>query len=537
MVHKFGAARVTEEKEAEPASFLPHQEKVNLEMFRAIETLGRKLERAESERDRLARRLALIESSASVDEKTGRLYLPVAMGAGEDDRYHVPAATPRWMMIASLMSSAVAFFALGVVLFREPQVTLTPKQIAILNSLAEPQMARFDSKSWKSISEKDVDPDADVLARKPTPFLPGDKELASEEKNAEMSVPPADETAMASSNDTPAQSLPVTQEKTTETAPVELTKPAVTAEPEPITEQAAAAKPDTSAAKEEVAPAPVSSVAANDAAPVSVTKTEAKEAPVAAASVAEEKMAKAAPATDTAELSRDKSLPSKLADLEKRAFDGVPEAQHDLATLYASGRLVKQNYKRAIYWFKKAAEGDIANADYNLGVMYQQGLGVQKNLASALDWYAKAANLGHPEAMYNLGIAYIQGIGTQQSIEKGVGFFKDAANAGVSQAAFNLGVLYESNFIGPINLSKALDWYQVAANEGHADAGASIERLKKQIAAKQADGTRSEDISDDALQAADMIDPSSGEETGEGDASPADEDAPAITKKPSRYKK
>ena len=55
-------------------------------------------------------------------------------------------------------------------------------------------------------------------------------------------------------------------------------------------------------------------------------------------------------------------MPAKLAQLEKRAFQGIPEAQHDMATLYASGKLVAQNYPRAIHWFTKSADGGVANA-------------------------------------------------------------------------------------------------------------------------------------------------------------------------------
>lgn len=528
MVHSFGTARMKEEKEVEAASFLPHQEKVNLEMFRAIETLGRKLERAESERDRLARRLALIESSATVDEKTGRLYLPVALGAENESRYTPAAETPRWMMIASLMSSAVAFFALGVVLFREPQMALTPKQIAILNSLAEPQMAKFDAKSWKDLSEHDVDQNALEAGHKPaTPFLPGDKELAAEEKSAETAIiPPVDETAMASASVLP-QSEMVEPVAPAEPTSVDLLKTT----PEPITEHAEITQSSPTASKEPPAVSVAVTPSVKDEV-IDQEKTAEKEVSSIKPEVAEAVEKKPVLKNEAQKMAPDKTLPQKLADLEKRAFDGVPEAQHDLATLYASGRLVQQNYKRAVYWFKQASGGDIANADYNLGVMYQQGLGVQKDLTQALDWYAKAADLGHPEAMYNLGIAYIQGIGTQQSIEKGVAFFKDAANAGVSQAAFNLGVLYESNFIGPINLDKALDWYQVAANEGHADAQASVDRLKKQVAAK-----KDETPGVSSLREEDLVDPVAGEETGEGDASPVSDDVPsAPAKKQPRHK-
>src|ERR1700722_4419669 len=118
VVNKFGAARLLDPTNAT----LDGQARVNAEIFTAVEILGRKLERVEAERDRLARRLALIESAATVDEKTGKLYLPVVMS--EDAAPVKEYVTPKWMIPVSLMSSAIALFSLGMVMFHEPAPAL-----------------------------------------------------------------------------------------------------------------------------------------------------------------------------------------------------------------------------------------------------------------------------------------------------------------------------------------------------------------------------------------------------------------------------
>ncbi len=240
-----------------------------------------------------------------------------------------------------------------------------------------------------------------------------------------------------------------------------------------------------------------------------------------------DKAAAVAASEDAGGIAPDAALPKKLAVLQKRAYQGIPEAQHDLATLYAAGTLVPQDYHRAAFWFTKAAEGGVANAHYNMGVIYHQGLGVPVDMAKALGWYEKAAELGHPEAMYNLGIAYIEGIGTKVDIDKGVSYFKRASKAGVVQAAYNLGVLYESNFIGPIDTKKAAEWYKVAAKAGHTGARDALARLGGGAISNSA----AADTGDQALTLADKIEPSAGgdEETGEGDSSPV---AEAPHKKP-----
>jgi hypothetical protein len=453
------------------------QERVNAEIFTAIEILGRKLERTESERDRLARRLALMESAATVDETTGKLYLPVVVNS-EAAPYATAQGAAKWTVMASLMSSAIALFALGIVLFRAPEPVLTRDQVATLEALKGTQFTKLmpDSGAWKNVNDSSEMTTPEVAANTVVP-------------NPEIAAAVAANAA----NSNPMANAEVVNAETT-TAPVvtETTAPVVAAEQMPI--------PLTTPPTEKLA----------EAAPVEV-----KPAPVRVVKETQVKKAEPKKTVITATIAHDASLPEKLTRLETRAFEGVPEAQHDLATLYAAGKLVAQNYPRAIYWFTKAADGGVANAHYNMGVIYHQGLGVKADMTLAMTWYEKAAELGHPEAMYNLGIAYIEGVGTKQNLEKGISYFKRAANAGVTQAAYNLGVLYESNFIGHIDMAKAQEWYQTAAHAGHADAQKALERLKDSHDVADSGLT----VADTTAVAGDAIEPSSGEEYGEGDAS------------------
>ena len=516
-----------------------HQERVNTEMFKAISLLGRKLERAEGERERLIRRLIQIESSATVDEETGKLYLPVVTGKAPPPQI-IERSPPSWQGLTSVLSSVLALCAIGLVLFREPAPPaqqLTQRQLAALDALAKTHFAKLDKNAWKPIddeydamaSPRDIDVSRFTLAPSPEP-------AQVEERPAEEAV---SLTQLADNDYSPtveelAAIEPATGEPESEEVPKSATvvakapiKPApVSAKPAPqeLTSQektavpAAPERPVRMAAVQRPVPAP-----ANEYAPIPLTPQ--------AGGREEVKPARPAPTTING-VEPDPSLPGKLATLEKRAFGGEPEAQHDIATLYASGKLVAQNFKRAVFWFSQAASKDVANAHYNLGVMFQQGLGVRKDVNKALGWYEKAAQLGHPEAMYNLGIAYIEGIGTTRNISRGVAFFKQAANAGVAQAAYNLGVLYESNFIGAIDLARASEWYQVAANEGHQDARDAIARLKGDMG-YAAYGTDEAAINDQGLTLAN-IEPAAGNDEdfeggyGEGDATPLDEQGRAM---------
>ncbi len=70
--------------------------------------------------------------------------------------------------------------------------------------------------------------------------------------------------------------------------------------------------------------------------------------------------------------------------------------------MYAEGQGVTQNYPKAKYWYKKAAEQGNANAQNNLGVLYENGQGVTQNFTQAKSWFEKAAAQGNTLAQHAL---------------------------------------------------------------------------------------------------------------------------------------
>ncbi|MGB0720455.1 MAG: hypothetical protein ACPGRX_08275, partial [Bdellovibrionales bacterium] len=163
----------------------------------------------------------------------------------------------------------------------------------------------------------------------------------------------------------------------------------------------------------------------------------------------------------------DKNLPNIVKNIEDQAFAGIGEAQHDLAAIYTAGHGgVAQDYKRAAFWFERAAENGIANASYNLAVLHHQGLGMPADIGTALLWYEDAARKGHAEAQYNLGIAHIEGIGVPYNPSLASRYFEDAANKGIVEAAYNLGLIYENGLLGSPKPDEALVWYKNAADQG-----------------------------------------------------------------------
>ncbi len=186
----------------------------------------------------------------------------------------------------------------------------------------------------------------------------------------------------------------------------------------------------------------------------------------------------------------DAALPAVIKQVEAKAFEGVPEAQHDLAAIYTAGHGgVTVDYSKAALWFQEAAVNGIANARYNLGVLYHQGLGVERDVNKAINWYRAAAALGHPEAQYNLGIAYIEGIGTQYNPRVAADYFQTAAQGGVTEAAYNLGLIHENGLLGDPDMNEAVFWYKLSSDY-NPEARVAFDQIVKAMTLKPADISR-----------------------------------------------
>lgn len=95
------------------------------------------------------------------------------------------------------------------------------------------------------------------------------------------------------------------------------------------------------------------------------------------------------------------ALSNEIDDLAKRAESGDAIAQSDLGLLYAIGKDVPQDNKRALYWYDLAANQGHALAQRNLGMAYFHGLGVPQNYKQAYIWLSLAAANGNRVFAFN----------------------------------------------------------------------------------------------------------------------------------------
>jgi localization factor PodJL len=73
-------------------------------------------------------------------------------------------------------------------------------------------------------------------------------------------------------------------------------------------------------------------------------------------------------------------------------------AMHNLAALYASGEMGKQEFDSAAEWFQQAAERGMRDSQFNLGMLYARGLGVTQSFEQSYKWFSLAALRGDADA-------------------------------------------------------------------------------------------------------------------------------------------
>lgn len=125
----------------------------------------------------------------------------------------------------------------------------------------------------------------------------------------------------------------------------------------------------------------------------------------------------------------------------------------------------------------KAERGD-TRAQYTLGMAYSKGEGVRQDYRKAVELFAKAADKGHADARYELARHTFSGLGTEEDKVKAKLLFLSAADDGSADAQYHVGTMFARGRSGlKKNFYKAAQWYDKAAEQGHAEARAQLEKL------------------------------------------------------------
>ena len=149
---------------------------------------------------------------------------------------------------------------------------------------------------------------------------------------------------------------------------------------------------------------------------------------------------------------------------------GDPNAQFNVGLLYAGGKGVPQDHKKAADWYRKAAEQGVGAAQYNLGVMYANGDGVSRDVHEAVKWLQRAADAGIPLGREHLADLY----GSAGNYEKSLAWHKEQAAKGDPVAQFDLALMYDLGRGVTRDYAEAMKWYRKSADQGYAPAMTNI---------------------------------------------------------------
>jgi hypothetical protein len=124
---------------------------------------------------------------------------------------------------------------------------------------------------------------------------------------------------------------------------------------------------------------------------------------------------------------------SDVEALYRRANQGDPEAQRDLAICLHKGDGVAQDQSAASFWLRKAAEGGDAWAQTQYAIQLR-ATKQPENERESVEWLKRAAEQAHPEAYFTLGLQQYLGIGTPIDMESGLVGMTQAALGGFEYA-------------------------------------------------------------------------------------------------------
>ncbi len=211
-----------------------------------------------------------------------------------------------------------------------------------------------------------------------------------------------------------------------------------------------------------------------EAQPASISKEEATIGSVVVKSLGD----------DAAALNSQVALPPAMVgpySMRLAAARGETVAQYVVASRFAEGKGVPQNWEEAGRWYARAAAQGHAPAQYRLAVLFERGQGVEKDPARARVWYTRAADQGNVKAMHNLAVAMSGPDATPDDHAIAAEWFAKAAEHGLADSQFNLAIFYENGLGLNRNVVEAYKWYSLAANQMDVESAKRRDLLKPQL--------------------------------------------------------
>jgi len=123
-----------------------------------------------------------------------------------------------------------------------------------------------------------------------------------------------------------------------------------------------------------------------------------------------------------------------------------------------------KDYKTAFEEYLPLAEAGNAEAQFWIGDMYRFGLGRKQDYNKAVVWFRKSATNGFARVMISLGYMAGKGQGMTLSDKSKICFYEIAAYYGISGGQWNLYMKLSNSFF---TMKEAKKWLNRAIRQGH----------------------------------------------------------------------
>ncbi|MEO8673418.1 MAG: hypothetical protein ABI411_19050 [Tahibacter sp.] len=173
-----------------------------------------------------------------------------------------------------------------------------------------------------------------------------------------------------------------------------------------------------------------------------------------------------------------------LEELTKRAEQGDPESQVDLAYKFLIGDGVPKSEIDALSWFRRAVGQHDSSAEVALGMAYEHAALRDQSLADesgaaigtypdkALDWYRQAAEQGNRDGQFHFAQMLARGNRGAEALP----WYRRAAEQGLKGAQRTLAMQYAEGVAVPRDRAESLHWNQRLAEQGDAEAQYQVGR-------------------------------------------------------------
>ena len=155
----------------------------------------------------------------------------------------------------------------------------------------------------------------------------------------------------------------------------------------------------------------------------------------------------------------------KLA--QKYEYTNHPTILNYFGLFYHYGSGIKQNFKKASFYYDKAIKNGSTFAYSNMGLLYEEGDGVEVDLSKALSLHKKGHDLKNYFSTYNLGRFYFFGIGIEKNTNYGLQLLREADQNEEEQATILLGDIYFEGDGIKKDYKLAMKYYRKAAQIGN----------------------------------------------------------------------